>query len=204
MGKEICKLLLGFHSFTKCDQTGKFYGYSKLTCWKVYMSSNVSLQNAFPCLRDSLTVDVYNEMEQCLLQFYDSERPSLISNLAELRWYTFLKHQYQSDNLLPTKMALNQKVLRAYYTALTRKSAHISSPILPGPQEYGWTLNKIANFYHPLMTKNLPVPGTVVELSLCRCKTGCTQRICICKKNNLLCTEIMKKMMKKKLTGIQM
>ena len=63
------------------------------------------------------------------------------------------------------------------------KSAHLETP-----QEYGWTLNKITNLYHPIMTKNPPVPDTVVELSLCRWKTGCTQT-CICKKNNLLCTE---------------
>ena len=102
----------------------------------------------------------------------------------------FSKHQYESVKLPPTKMALNQKVLRAYYTALTWKSVHISSPILAGPQKNGWRLNKITNLYHPIMTKNPPVPDTVVELSLCRCKTGCTQRRCICKKNNLLCTEM--------------
>ena len=40
------------------------------------------------------------------------------------------------------------------------------------------------------MTKNLPVSDNVLELSLCRCKTGCTQRRCKFKKNNLLCTEM--------------
>ena len=33
LGKEICKALLGFPSLlTGCDQTGRFYGYSKFTC----------------------------------------------------------------------------------------------------------------------------------------------------------------------------
>ena len=190
LGKEICKLLLGFHSFTGYNQTERFYGYSKLTCWKVFMSSNISVRNAFQCRGGSLAVDVYNEMEQYVLQLYDSERPSAISNLQELRRYMFSKHQYKSDKLSPTKMALGQKVLRAHYTALTWKSAHMSSPILPGLQEYGWTLNKITNLYHPIMTKSSPVPDTVVELSLSRCKTGCTQRRYICKKNDLLCTEM--------------
>ena len=86
-------------------------------------------------------------------------------------------------------MALDQKVLRAH-TALTWKSGHISSPILPNPQEYGWKLIKITNLYHPIMTITPPVSDVVAELGLCRCKTGCTQRRCICKKNNLLCTEM--------------
>ena len=59
LGKEICKALLGFHSFTGSDQMGRFYGYSKLTSWKVFVSSNVSARNAFQCLGGSLTVDVY-------------------------------------------------------------------------------------------------------------------------------------------------
>ena len=107
MELEICKALLGFHSFTGCDQTGRFYGYSKLTCWKVFTSSNVFIQNAFQCLGDSLIVDVYNELEQYVLQISDSERPSALSNLAELRWYIFSKHQYESDKLPPTKMTLD-------------------------------------------------------------------------------------------------
>ena len=84
-----------------------------------------------------MTDDVYSEMEQYVLQLYDSERPSAISNLAESRWYMFSKHQYESDKLPPRKIALDQNVLRKHYTALTWKSAHISSPILPDPQEYG-------------------------------------------------------------------
>ena len=83
------------------------------------MSSNVPVQNSFQCLGGSLTVDVYSELEQYVLQLYDSETPSAISNLAELRWYMFWKHQYESDKLPPTKMALDQKVLQAHYTALT-------------------------------------------------------------------------------------
>ena len=49
------------------------------------MSSNVPMLNAFHCLGVSLTVYVYNKMEQDFLQLYDSERPSAISNVAELR-----------------------------------------------------------------------------------------------------------------------
>ena len=80
----------------------------------------------------------------------------------------FSKHQHEFDRLPPTKMALDQKVLRAHYTALTRKSAHIVTHIARPIRT--WLDVK----YHPIMTKNPPVPGTVDELSLCRCKTGCT------------------------------
>ena len=107
------------------------------TCWKVFMSSNVPMLNAFHCLGDSLTVYVYNEMEQDFLQLYDSERPSAISNVAELRWYMFSKYPYESEKLASTKMALDQKVLQTHYTTLTWKSTHIPSPILPDENAVG-------------------------------------------------------------------
>ena len=87
-------------------------------------------------------------------------------------------------------MALDERVLRAHYTAITWKSTHISSPILSDPKEYGWTLNEITNLCHLIMTKNPPVSDTVVELCLYRDKTGSTYRRSICKKNDLLCTEM--------------
>ena len=85
------------------------------------MTSNVFVRNAFKCFGSSLAADVYNEMEQYVLQLYDSERPSAMSNLAQLRWYMFSKHRYESDKLPSTKMALDQKILRAHYAALIWK-----------------------------------------------------------------------------------
>ena len=32
LGTDVCAVLLGFHALTCCDQTGKFYGHSKLSC----------------------------------------------------------------------------------------------------------------------------------------------------------------------------
>ena len=76
------------------------------------------------------------------------------------------------------------------YTSTNLKVKYIFSPILPDPMEYGWTLTKIINLYHLIMAKNPPVPDPVTELSLCLCKIECTHTRCICKKNNLLCTEM--------------
>ena len=39
--------LLGFHSFTGCDQTGKFNGYSKLSCWKTLTKFKPTVLEAF-------------------------------------------------------------------------------------------------------------------------------------------------------------
>ena len=47
LGEERASALLGFHAFTGCDVTCKFYGKSKLTCWKVFMKSSSDVLEAF-------------------------------------------------------------------------------------------------------------------------------------------------------------
>ena len=47
LGSNVCKGLLGFHTLTGSDQTGKFFGFSKLTCWDMCMASPQSTLKAF-------------------------------------------------------------------------------------------------------------------------------------------------------------
>ena len=60
---------LRYSGFTHLLGATRFYGYSKLTCWKAFMSSNLSVRNVFQFLGGSLTDDVYNEMEQYVYNF---------------------------------------------------------------------------------------------------------------------------------------
>ena len=102
----------------------------------------------------------------------------------------FSKFQYKSEKLPPTKSTLREKILRSHYTSLVCKSAHLPSPILPDPKEFGWRWNSPEKSYESIMTKNLPAPESVIELCICKCKTGCTSLRCMCKKNSMLCTEM--------------
>ena len=42
----------------------------------------------------------------------------------------------------------------------------------------------------PILTDELPAPEAAIEMSLCKCKTGCSNMRCKCKKNSLVCTEM--------------
>ena len=55
LGPELCKSLLGFHALTGCDQTGKFSGFSKLSCWKVLIDSSPHVLNALQLLGSAET-----------------------------------------------------------------------------------------------------------------------------------------------------
>ena len=73
----------------------------------------------------------------------------------------------------PTYGALHEKFLRAHYTALQWKSAHIPPPRLPNPEEYGWKWNTKMQLYDAVVTKLPPAPASIIELTVCGCKTDC-------------------------------
>ena len=101
LGEEKCAALLGFHSFTGCDQTGKFSGFSKLSCWKTFVKSKPSVLEAFAELGQE-NVDITNSSKigkgliDFVLDLYHHNRPAHVNNLQSLRWYLFSKFQLES------------------------------------------------------------------------------------------------------------
>lgn len=193
IGPHKCKAILGFHAFTGCDQTGKFYGHSKFSCWKVFMSSTSQVIAALSKLGESIIkpteVDV-QALEHFVMHLYCKKIPSTVEDLADLRWHMFSKQQSEAQKLPPTRAALTQKILRAHYTTFQWKSSHISSPVLPNPEEFGWKWLDDSTLFEPVMTTLLPAPESVIDLSMCRCQTNCKTLRCKCRKNNLNCTEM--------------
>ena len=41
------------------------------------------------------------------------------------------------------------------------------------PTEYGWEYDTSNDSYEAVMTDQLPAPKNIVELCICKCKTGC-------------------------------
>ena len=67
-------------------------------------------------------------------------------------------------------------------TALKWKSAHIPSPLLSNPEQYGWKWNIEMHLYDAVMTKLLPTPESII-----RCiylKNGRLKRTGMCKCGN--------------------
>ena len=85
--------VLGFHTFTGCDQTGKFHRKSKSTWWKSFIESSCKTLNALSLLGSSKslpTLDVLEELESFVVQTcIGDECPEHISTIPELRWYQF-------------------------------------------------------------------------------------------------------------------
>ena len=136
----------------------------------------------------------YCSLQSFIVALYRKQKVSAeVATLSDLRWYYFLKQQSESHKMSPTYGALHEKILHSLITALQWKSAHLPEPPFPDLEEYSWTWNDDCQVYDAVMTKLLPVPETITELTVCSCKTGCKINRCKCKKNeDLNCTETCK------------
>ena len=61
---------------------------------------------------------------------------------------------------------------------------------LPSQEGFGWESTE--DSLQPIMTDNLPAPVALIDLSMCGCKTDCTNNRCKCHKNGLPCTDMCK------------
>ena len=86
LGDTTCMALPGFHSFTGCDPTGKFHGYSKLSCWKTFVKRNPKVLAAFKNLGENtcemIPKLVIDGIVEFVLDLYLSKRPEDISDIS--------------------------------------------------------------------------------------------------------------------------
>ena len=188
---DLRKGLLGYHSLTGSDQTGKFFGYSKLSCWETYLASSPSTLQAFENLGiKPLDENIKKHITEFVLQLYMKSRPKSATTLWALRWYLFSKNQTESNKLPPTRQTFQQMMMRANVTAMQWKSSHSQHPNLPHPNNYGWKWDLNREIFDPVITANPPAPESIIELTACGCKTGCKSDCCRCRKNKFVCTEM--------------
>ena len=151
--------MLGFVSFAGCDQSNKFNGYSKLSCWKFFRSSMSLSWKHFEHLAKIsphlllMGLDGF-WMDELCNGFTLSETIINYLKYRKLRWYMFSKFQCESGKLPPSKSTLREKIFRSHYTSLVWKSGHLPSPVLPDPKEFGRRWNSSQKSYESIMTKN--------------------------------------------------
>ena len=60
LNRNICKSVLGFQALTGSYETGKFFGFSKVTCRETYLASVPSIWKTFKRLEECLMVTLEN------------------------------------------------------------------------------------------------------------------------------------------------
>ena len=116
------------------------------------------------------------------------------SDISDARYEKFCTKGVmpESHQLPPTQDVFHWHLQRAYYTALTWKSALQCDPIIPSPEGYGWTVSA-QNHLQIYWTSLPPAPDAVLNMISCACaKSKCAAEGCSCLSVRLKCTDLCK------------
>ena len=183
-------MILGFHAFTGCDQTGKFTGKSKLTCWKVFESSSSSVLKAFKQLGVSegeVEPLVTRGLQEFVVQLHMGQ--SIKEEMSLLKKDGFCIQIYKiQTNYRPLQMYLSSKFCEAILFVLsgtfTFEKHHPARSCILWLGEIRWSL-------HSSDDRSITcTSGSHLRMSVCKCNTGCANQRCKFRKNKLVCTEM--------------
>lgn len=183
--------LPSFHALSGADNTGSFAKKGKPTCWSVFNEASDEVIQSISQLGTSNlpSDDSLNAVEKFVCQLFLPKTD--IYSLKALRWWLFTKKQARSQQLPPTKAALHQAVLRAHYQLLVWNNDRVANPVLPSPENYGWSWEEAEKAWTPVMTTFPPAPQAIIHLVKCKCaKDRCANNRCQCRKAGLKCTDL--------------
>ena len=189
--QSILSAILGFHVFTGCDQTGKFYRKTKAFCWKTLIESSDEELAALQKLGESeelQTEDMSQGLEAFTIRLYSQNVPHSVKSLSDMRWYLFSKKQSDAEKLPPAKAVSKYKILRSRYITMMWKRSDRPNPELQDPYSFCW--QDVDGIVQPVLTDEIPTPEASIELCMCINKTRCSTDYCICFNNDLVCTEM--------------
>ena len=154
-------MLVGFHAFTGCDQTGKCNDNAKQSCWNTFITYPKKAINAFMLLGNSIkhpTNECVDGITIFVLNLYCKNRPADISNLSKLQ-----RHMFSENSLNLASHHQHFQHSRIRYTEVITWLIY-GSPLLVQIQ---------------FMADKLSAPQSVIELSMCSCKkTNCDSLRC--------------------------
>jgi hypothetical protein len=135
-------------------------------------------------------LDVPSSMKAVLKKFvchlYGAENQSDV-NLV--RYLLFKGGKFDEELLPPNEDSLEQHVKRANFQCFIWRRATNSMMDAPSFSGHGWEIDNIGHVHITWMTLP-PAPDSVLDFVNCKCKTGCINNRCSCKKANLKCSEL--------------
>ncbi|KAL9954824.1 hypothetical protein ACROYT_G042404 [Oculina patagonica] len=188
LGPQVSKALPVFHAFIGCDTVSCFGGRGKKTAleaWKSYPDVTSAFLALAHCPTE-ISDRCIEHLERFVVLLYD--RTSSKTAVNDARKQLFTQKGRTLDAIPPTRAALVEHTKRAAYQAgYCWGQALFPSPVLPSPQEWGWTLEE--GIWKPFWTTLTDVTKSCRELVRCGCRKGCRAR-CSCVKAYLRCTAL--------------
>ena len=97
----------------------------------------------------------------------------------------FSKKQLASDHLPSAEPELTERIKRANYQSYIWQNATNPLLELPSREGNGWSRSEDGELV-PTKNVNATAPEGFIELTTCKCQTGCKNKRCACKKNDMI------------------
>ena len=132
-----------------------------------------------------VTPNVHGVCGASVCQLYNSRE---LNDVNKVRYNRFTSKAATSDQLPPTKDALQLHVARANYQAVIWRRALEAKPNIPSPTTCGWIQSNGGESLSVLWMQQQPAPEELLVLTNCNCRSGCSTGRCSCHKAGLVCT----------------
>ena len=187
LGSSFTKMLPAFHTITGCDSVSSLNGVGKKGAFQSLKQNQDDILDLFE-FGDNPVLDVSSpSTEACVRLVCSFYEKGNTYNINELRYRLFTQKSKSGEKLPPTLDALILHLKRACYQTFIWKSACQPILNLPSPVSNGWILKD--EMLEPEFMLQPPVPENAIELVRCKCKKGCQNNSCSCRKIQLMCTD---------------
>lgn len=186
-----CKIdpqdILFLHAVSGCDTTSTPFGQGKKKVCRIY-EKNTSLHDLAAVFKDpeATPYQISEAGEKFLVALYGGNMET--DSLDNLRYQLFTKSvakpKFQLARLPPTKDAATHHVFRTYLQVQT----WLGNDIVPSV--WGWSLTRRGVV--PIRTTRNAAPDNILNIVFCKCKKGCSNAACSCKKAGLRCSTLCK------------
>ena len=156
--------------------------------WKVFEAASDEQLVAFLELgkNPEITSDIVDKIEHYTCRIHQFNTKS--SSLSELRWFLFTLKQVNGERLQPTRDSVIPAVKSANFQSLIWEQDERPDPVIPSPQEYGWSIED--GQFVPDKCEIYYEPKSLLGLDKCLCVKSRCQPACRCLSKNIPCTEM--------------
>ena len=109
-------------------------------------------------------------------------------NLLRYQLFCVKAGKVDPEALPPCKSSLVLHIKRANYQACIWRRALLQKPLIPSPNDHGWTIDEQGLSIKWLGSS--PAPHEILALINCFCKRVCKVETCCCIQAGLLCTDL--------------
>ena len=187
LGSDMSSMLPAIHALSGCDSTSAFFGIGKQKWLTTLRENRDILQDLQEFGNDpvSISEQAMTALVALTSLLYGKKR---YTSLNHLRYDLFSQKRLSSERLPPTMDAFAHHVKRANYQSYIWLHAHMPFLNVPSPKGHGWKQSMTGELAPVLMTSEA-APKAVLALSECHCKTDCSTRRCLCRKESLVCSD---------------